>query len=569
MRSASISLAGLVMLAAAAAAQDKAAIRDELFALDAQYLAARDQGQGANELHTLLARRSELTALLGDGDPALEARAAGVGQNSLQLTAPPPPNGALRSTTPLPPGASGTPQSFARSPNLAILDAGTIIDTVTVSGLGAYLWDVDLYVDISHTWSGDLELFLVAPSGKRVTIATDIGEGLVDIFRGTLFDDSPNAPAWAYPHMSGFAAPALNPEGALHWLSGENPNGVWTLQVRDDAFGDVGTLHAWRLDITALAAAPTLGSSPTALSQTTPLPIPDFVTVSSSIVAAGLGSPIAELRLFVNFAHTWNSDVRFDLVGPSGRRARLSTFNGGSLDNVFAGTSFFDVMGRVAPTPNPLFDQPVDGYPFVNNVAAVQAQPEGSLTSFLGDDPNGTWRLELLDTVGGFTGTLTSWSLSIATYPPYVPPPMPFCAPIGPSAGGCLPTINATANPNITHSNVSVITASNLDGDRSGIVFYGANGPTLKSWCAGGAGNSKLCVDAPTQRTGAQTTGGTAGQCNGTLTLDWNAWQLAHPAALGNPWLAGTQAHVQAWFRSPADCKTTFLTQALAFTYQP
>lgn len=566
---ASFSLAGLAVSAALAATQDKPAIRDELFALDAQYLVAREQGLGASELAALLERRRELSELLGGGDPALEARAVGLEPNSSALSTQPTSGGTTRSATPLPPGSNGAPVSFAKTPGLSLIDGGLVSDTLAVAGLGAYLWDVDLYVDVSHTWSGDLELFLIAPSGKRVTVVTDVGEGLVDIFRGTVFDDSPDAPAWAYPHMSGFAAPTLNPEGALHWLAGENPNGNWTLQVRDDAFGDGGVLHSWRLDITALSATPILGSSPTVLAQNTPLAIPDFTTVSSTIVAAGLGAPIAELRLFVNLAHTWNSDLRFDLVGPSGRRARISTFNGGSHDNVFAGTSVFDVMDRLAPTPNPLLDQPIDGYPFVNNVAAVQSQPEGSLTSFLGDNPNGTWRLELIDTVGGFTGTLTNWSLSISTYPPYIPPPLPFCAPVGPSAGGCAPTINATANPNITHSNVCVITASNLDGDRSGIIFYGASGPTLKSWCIGGAGNSKLCVDAPSQRTGAQTTGGTASQCDGTLSLDWNVWQLAHPAALGNPWLAGTQAHVQGWFRSPADCKTTFLTQALEFTYQP
>lgn len=569
MRFASLSLSGCALLASLAAAQDKAATRAELFDLDAEYVSARAQGLGAAELQPLLQRRSELRERLGGGDPALEARASGVLPNSLELSGSPIASATPRATTPLPPGSTGAPVSFTRTPALAIVDGGLVTDAQTVSGLGSYLWDVDLYVDISHTWCGDIELFLIAPSGKRVTIVTDVGEGMVDIFRGTLFDDSPDAPAWAYPHFSGFASPALNPEGALHWLAGEDPNGTWTLQVRDDAFDDVGVLHQWRLDITALSTPPTLGETPVVFSQTTAAPIPDFTPVSSTLSVTGMGDVTAEVRLFVNFTHTWNSDVQFDLVSPSGRRARISTFNGGSFDNVFAGTSVFDVMGRLAPTPNPLFDQPIDGYPFVNNVAVVQAQPEGSLTSFLGEDPNGVWRLELIDTVGGFSGTLTRWDLSISTYPPFAPPPVPFCPPVGPSAGGCTPTISATANPVVSHSNVCVITASNLDGERSGILFYGASGPTLKNWCAAGGGNSKLCIDAPSQRTGAQNSGGTAGQCDGTLVLDWNLYQLNHPSALGNPWLAGSQAHIQGWFRSPADCKTTFLTQAIEFTYQP
>jgi subtilisin-like proprotein convertase family protein len=567
MRSVSLSMACLAAFAALAAAQDKAAIRDQLSALDGQYLAARALGHGEAELAPLLARRAALAEQLGGGDPALAARAAQAGFAAQLQT---PSNAAApRASTALPPGAVPTALSFADAPNLAIVDGALVSDTQVVAGVTGYLWDVDLYVDISHTWCGDLELHLVAPSGRRVTIVTDVAEGFADVFRGTLFDDSPDAPAWVYPHFSGFASPLLNPEGALHWLSGENPNGTWRLDVRDDALGDVGVLHAWRLDFTTLAAPPHGSHAPQVATSTPGLNIADFATTSDSIVISGHSTNLSEVRVFVDFTHAWNSDVRFDLVGPSGRRARLSTFNGGALDNVFAGTSFFDRMGRLVPTPNPLQDQPIDSYPFANNVAALQGQPEGALTSFIGDDPNGTWRLELVDTVGGFTGTLVRWDLSLTTYLPYVPPPVVYCPAAGPSAGGCQPTIAATANPDVAQANACVISILNVDGQRSGIIFYGAQGPTLKSWCSGGAGNSKMCVKAPTQRTNTQSTGGTLNQCDGALGLDWNVWQLAHPGALGNPWFAGSQAHVQGWFRSPADCKTTFLTPALELTYQP
>jgi hypothetical protein len=76
-------------------------------------------------------------------------------------------------------------------------------------------------------------------------------------------------------------------------------------------------------------------------------------------------------------------------------------------------------------------------------------------------------------------------------------------------------------------------------------------------------------VKPPTQRTLAQNSGGFTGQCNGTLTLDWNAFQLGNPGSLGAPWLAGDRAQVQGWFRDPASCKTTFLSAALELTYQP
>ena len=39
--------------------------------------------------------------------------------------------------------------------------------------------------------------------------------------------------------------------------------------------------------------------------------------------------------------------------------------------------------------------------------------------------------------------------------------------------------------------------------------------------------------------------------CNGSLYLDWNAYQQTHPWVLGNPWSVGDKAYVQAWYRDP------------------
>jgi hypothetical protein len=70
-------------------------------------------------------------------------------------------------------------------------------------------------------------------------------------------------------------------------------------------------------------------------------------------------------------------------------------------------------------------------------------------------------------------------------------------------------------------------------------------------------------------RTLAQGSGGAQGSCNGALALDWNAFQLANPGALGNPWVAGARAYVQGWYRDPPACKTTSLSNAVALTYLP
>ncbi len=148
-------------------------------------------------------------------------------------------------------------------------------------------------------------------------------------------------------------------------------------------------------------------------------------------------------------------------------------------------------------------------------------------------------------------------------------PPTTYCTPSAPgTSNSCVPTISANSNPNVAHSNSSLITVSSIEGAQSGMIFYGTHGAVNVPWCATGS-NSFLCVKTPLWRTPVQNSGGTLGGCAGSFSLDWNAYQIANPSAFGNPWAAGDQAHVQGWFRDPPSCKTTFLSEALELTYLP
>src|SRR5262249_47526236 len=52
---------------------------------------------------------------------------------------------------------------------------------------------------------------------------------------------------------------------------------------------------------------------------------------------------------------------------------------------------------------------PPSGTPF------VRVSGEGALSAFLGEDPNGTWTLTVVDDSAGNTGTLRGWSLRVVT----------------------------------------------------------------------------------------------------------------------------------------------------------
>ncbi len=144
--------------------------------------------------------------------------------------------------------------------------------------------------------------------------------------------------------------------------------------------------------------------------------------------------------------------------------------------------------------------------------------------------------------------------------------PVVYCT-AGTTTNGCVPSIAASASPSVTFANPCAISISSLEGQRLGLIFYSVAGPLAAPW--GSGGSSFLCVKTPTQRSGTQSSGGTAGVCDGTFSLDWNAYQLANPGALGNPWTVGEQAWVQGWFRDPPAPKSTNLTDAVELTYVP
>lgn len=148
------------------------------------------------------------------------------------------------------------------------------------------------------------------------------------------------------------------------------------------------------------------------------------------------------------------------------------------------------------------------------------------------------------------------------------PLPTSYCT-AGTSTSGCLATISANGNPSVSQAFACNIAVAGVEGQKSGIIFYGINQAGFSPTPWGTGGNSYLCVKAPSQRTGVQQSSGGAGLCNGALVLDWNAYQTANPNALGNPWSVGAKAYVQAWYRDPPAVKTTSLSNGIELTYQP
>jgi hypothetical protein len=145
--------------------------------------------------------------------------------------------------------------------------------------------------------------------------------------------------------------------------------------------------------------------------------------------------------------------------------------------------------------------------------------------------------------------------------------PVTYCT-SGTTTHNCVPAISGTGTPSASATSGFTVAVSSVEGQKQGLLFYGVNqtGFSPVPW---GPSSSWLCVKAPTQRMGVQQTGGTLNLCNGTLSIDWNAFRAANPSALGSPFSAGQVIYAQGWFRDPPSPKNTMLSNGLQFTLQP
>ncbi|MFJ4724087.1 M4 family metallopeptidase [Streptomyces luteogriseus] len=118
-------------------------------------------------------------------------------------------------------GGGGGGTSFENTADVAIPDRGAAVNSpVTVSGrTGNAPSNLQVAVDIVHTYIGDLKVDLVAPDGSVYTLK---GYG------------------------TGGSADNINTTYTVN-ASSEVANGVWNLRVQDNAAIDTGYINSWKL----------------------------------------------------------------------------------------------------------------------------------------------------------------------------------------------------------------------------------------------------------------------------------------------------------------------------------
>ncbi|WP_188621044.1 reprolysin-like metallopeptidase [Flavobacterium suaedae] len=111
---------------------------------------------------------------------------------------------------------------------------------------------VEVSVDITHPYVGDLFLSLVSPDGTTVELLSNECGQSDDL--EVIFSDGGTPISCGSPTTG-----IILPEEALSAFEGEDPQGTWTLLYADGGAGDEGTLNSWAVDVcyTDLSAADT------------------------------------------------------------------------------------------------------------------------------------------------------------------------------------------------------------------------------------------------------------------------------------------------------------------------
>jgi subtilisin-like proprotein convertase family protein len=132
-------------------------------------------------------------------------------------------------------------------------------------------------------------------------------------------------------------------------------------------------------------------------STNVPQPINDSSTITSDLLVSDISGVLVDADVMLNITHTNDEDLDVFLNSPTGARVELFQDVGGNGSN-FTNTTLDDEAA---------ISISLGATPFMGSF-----QPQGFLSNFDSQDPNGIWRLEITDDSGENFGTLNSWSIT-------------------------------------------------------------------------------------------------------------------------------------------------------------
>jgi subtilisin-like proprotein convertase family protein len=143
-------------------------------------------------------------------------------------------------------------QSFSNTTGGPIADVATSSFPVTVSGLPSVIDTsfglVSVRVNLNHTYDSDIKIYLKSAHNDSIMLSQNRG-GSADNYTNTVFrmDATTLIQNGVAPFTGTFV-----PDGSLNLANGGfDPNGVWTLYVKDEVPADFGTMFSFTLNFGA------------------------------------------------------------------------------------------------------------------------------------------------------------------------------------------------------------------------------------------------------------------------------------------------------------------------------
>lgn len=224
-------------------------------------------------------------------------------------------------------------------------------DRIIVNDPGT-IKNLKVSLDITHTWIGDLCIWLIGPDNTNILLHNRSGSSADNIKR--TYD----------PHVL----------STINIFRNKMMEGEWKLVIQDLAEHDTGVLNSWMLEIEREVPWNIFEDN---IATRIPDNDPNGITRTLEIPSGPL---INEIRISVDITHPWIGDLLVAIKPPFKDPIRLHERTGESADNLVRTWYSGDTIG---------------------------------LHDLVSYDPAGTWQLQVADLAARDVGKLNRWKIEI------------------------------------------------------------------------------------------------------------------------------------------------------------
>ncbi len=141
------------------------------------------------------------------------------------------------------------PISSSNVPLTIATQANVTVNSTLNIPTGGIINDVNIFMDVTHSWINDITATLISPAGTEVQLFVRPCSGAQDII--ATFDDSgSDVVCGSVPGIVG----TVRSSQLLSAFNGQNSTGNWTLRIFDGFSRDGGSLNGWSLSFCTVQA---------------------------------------------------------------------------------------------------------------------------------------------------------------------------------------------------------------------------------------------------------------------------------------------------------------------------